>query len=67
MYKSKCGMNPGSSEAVAKGCLCPVMDNRYGRGHHEDLKGNIVFVMNLECPIHGDKSASNGEKDGTEK
>lgn len=25
--------NPGSDEAVAKSCLCPRMDNAYGKGY----------------------------------
>jgi hypothetical protein len=37
--------NPGSDEAVKLGCLCPRMDNNYG-------KANFNFVINMNCPIH---------------
>lgn len=51
-------MNPGSDEAVAAGCLCPIIDNAYGRGHSNwvDDKGGPVFVYNDDCPLHGEKS-----------
>lgn len=42
-------MTPGSDEAIAAGCLCPVMDNGYGRGY----LGSSYFVMHEGCPIHG--------------
>ncbi|GEB79738.1 hypothetical protein DDE01_11530 [Desulfovibrio desulfuricans] len=48
--------NPGSEEAVSRGCTCPVMDNSYGRGYMggvKDASGNTVFVVNEECPVHG--------------
>jgi hypothetical protein len=45
-------MTPGSNEARARGCICPVMDNRYGAG--QDRGGREpVFVVNLECSVHG--------------
>lgn len=40
---------PGSDEAVAAGCRCPVMDNRRGRGYRTDGE----WIMNIDCPIHG--------------
>lgn len=45
------GMNPGSEEAVEKGCTCPVVDNHYGQG--VDIYGDIQFWVNGNCPIHG--------------
>ena len=42
--------NPGSIEAIEKGCRCPVIDNHYGRG--VDDKGG-VFWYTSDCPIHG--------------
>ncbi len=50
--------NPGSPEALAQGCLCPVIDNCRGRG----IGGQ--FWMNLECPLHGEKleAGDNGEE-----
>jgi hypothetical protein len=40
--------NPGSEEAVLRGCSCPVMDNHYGRGY-----GGGGFVYNMTCVLHG--------------
>jgi len=40
--------NPGSDEAVAQGCACPVMDNCKGQGI-----GAGLFWINQECPLHG--------------
>lgn len=42
--------NPGSDEAQEQGCLCPVLDNGYGRGYR-CLPG--IFVMREDCPLHG--------------
>ena len=47
-------MNPGSEEAIKAGCICPVMDNRHGKGAYVDSNGNAVFWYNLDCPIHKD-------------
>lgn len=38
------GDPPGSKEAIAKGCCCPVDDN-YG--------SKTLFWINEECPLHG--------------
>jgi len=38
--------NPGSSEAIALGCICPVMDNHYGKG----IDGNFWYTE--YCPYH---------------
>ena len=45
--------NPGSDEAVDAGCLCPVMDNRRGKGAY--LGKNDMFWINAECPLHAKK------------
>jgi hypothetical protein len=45
-------MNPGSDEARAGGCKCPVIDNSHGRGAY-DTPGGPVFWVNDDCPIHG--------------
>ena len=42
--------NPGSKEAQALGCLCPVLDNHYGVGIL--LKDGLTFWINLNCPVH---------------
>ena len=43
--------NPGSDEAIALGCTCPVLDN--GRGKGFVLDGKRVFWKNAKCPLHG--------------
>ena len=48
-------MNPGSDEAIAAGCTCPVIDNDYGRGCMggvKDEQGRTVFVIRMDCPVH---------------
>ncbi len=52
MYK----LNPGSEEAVAKGCKCPVVDNFHGKGIPLTTdEGEIViaFWRDMACPLHG--------------
>jgi hypothetical protein len=48
--------NPGSDEAVAKGCTCPVFDNARGKGLMGGAKdprtGETLFVFNAACPLH---------------
>ena len=47
--------NPGSRDAIAKGCTCPVMDNGHGRGYMggvKDKDGNALFVYSASCPVH---------------
>ena len=44
--------NPGSPEAVEKGCKCPVMDNHAGEGFHMGDNGPM-FWMVRSCPLHG--------------
>ena len=39
--------SPGSNEAIALGCTCPVMDNNHGLGE------NGAFWISCDCPIHG--------------
>ncbi len=51
--------NPGSREAALKGCSCPVLDNGHGRGYlggAKDKDGNVMFVINANCPLHGEKN-----------
>lgn len=40
---------PGSPEAVAKGCTCPIADNHHGRGPQG--KGGPYWI-NENCPLH---------------
>ena len=41
---------PGSDEAVAKGCSCPVSDNARGQGIPD--RGEVVFWISAGCPLH---------------
>jgi len=43
-------LNPGSQEARDAGCICPVLDNSYGKGYYMQPG---VFVMREDCPLHG--------------
>lgn len=60
-------MNPGSQEAKAKGCLCPIMDNRWGKGYAIDKDGKPVFVIRTDCPIHGEDPFSDPAGDFDER
>jgi hypothetical protein len=42
--------NPGSEEAIALGCNCPVLDNNHGKG--SDF-GDGIFWINQTCVVHG--------------
>lgn len=44
--------NPGSIEAVHKGCTCPVLDNAHGKGVHPG-EADPLFWVNSSCPVHG--------------
>lgn len=45
--------NPGSPEARALGCTCPVLDNDRGRGSGRlDANGEPVFWITEGCPLH---------------
>lgn len=56
--------NPGTPEALALGCTCPVIDNGHGRGWMggaKDENGETLFVYTIGCPIHHPaKDADNG-------
>lgn len=54
-------MNPGSTEAIAAGCQCPVMDNNHGRFSPYPRDG---WYINLECPVHGQAPLWEGDDDG---
>jgi hypothetical protein len=44
--------SPGSDEAIALGCLCPVTDNRKGVGYVV-RNGLVTYWQNAACPLHG--------------
>ena len=45
--------NPGSEEAIKQGCLCPAIDNHYGRG--VPIKCEYPFWVDQKCPLHAKK------------
>lgn len=47
--------NPGSDEAVAQGCKCPVLDNNHGAGFPWGKAKKPSFWLNEHCPLHGRK------------
>lgn len=42
--------NPGSDEAIARGCKCAVLDNAHGKGLRGDPR---YFSIMEDCPLHG--------------
>jgi hypothetical protein len=48
--------NPGSNEAIALGCTCPVMDNGHGQGFPWPGTEGPSFWVNADCPVHGGRS-----------
>ena len=44
--------NPGTEEAQALGCICPVVANHWGAGYRADGK---LFVIAIDCPLHNPK------------
>jgi hypothetical protein len=47
--------NPGSPEAVAAGCKCPVLDNSHGKGAFGGMlviDGEPAFYIAGNCPMH---------------
>lgn len=47
--------NPGSLEARARGCTCPVLDNAHGRGYRGTSGPDAIFVHVASCPVHWDR------------
>ena len=45
-------MNPGSPEAVSKGCTCAILDNYKGADWFGKAHG---FFVTEGCPIHDKK------------
>jgi len=55
--------NPGSPEAIKKGCTCPVLDNGHGKGHLGEWgKVRVVDVGRLSAS----RSANRADKGGRE-
>lgn len=52
--------NPGSDEALLRGCTCPVIDNGRGKGSMggaKDESGATLFVYTCGCPVHAPNPA----------
>jgi hypothetical protein len=49
--------NPGSTDAVAHGCTCPVIDNNHGKG--VPSKDGPLFWITEGCPVHSPKGPTN--------
>jgi len=39
--------NPGSKEAIKRGCTCPIIDNHKGAGITP-----TTFWVSVDCPLH---------------
>jgi len=44
--------NQGSEEAIALGCICPVIDNHYGKGVQIGDDEEPVFWTTAGCKLH---------------
>lgn len=44
--------DPGTREAIAMGCTCPVEDNNHGKGYTLGPEGEVLFIYSGDCPIH---------------
>ena len=53
--------NPGSPAAVSRGCTCPVYDNAHGAGMGQDEHGQVVYVMDWDCPLHGGRERAHDQ------
>ena len=43
--------HPGTEDAHAKGCTCPIIDNHYGKGRGGDGERYGWYMMG-NCPLH---------------
>lgn len=48
-------LNPGSPEAYAAGCRCPILDNNHGKGFGP--ADDPRFWINGDCPVHKKEEA----------
>jgi hypothetical protein len=55
------GPSPGSDEAVAFGCKCPVDINNQGQGI-TGSDGKTMWWLKGDCPIHGDEERDMSEE-----
>jgi hypothetical protein len=50
--------NPGSDDAVSRGCKCPAVDNARGGGI--PTSDGIAFYYSDDCPVHGNGNFPGG-------
>ena len=43
--------NPGSADAVGRGCTCNLIKNDFGRGQSDP--DGVAFYCDETCPVHG--------------
>ncbi len=53
---------PGSKEAVDLGCVCPVMDNHYGKGFPYGGQKEPCFYVSENCKLHNPPKPAKGKK-----
>ena len=53
--------NPGSDEAIDLGCICPIVQNYFGKAPFGR------FIINSQCPIHRRKYDKKPEEKKDEK
>lgn len=51
--------NPGSPEAVERGCTCPVIDNTTGKACRIAL--GLCFWIDGDCPLHAAPATADPE------
>lgn len=44
---------PGTEQAVARGCVCPVGDNNGGNGAYVAHDGQVSYWFSSKCRMHG--------------
>lgn len=49
---------PGTREAWKAGCVCPLMDNAYGKGYFGDGE-KYGWVVTGGCPVHAPEDQAN--------
>lgn len=52
--------NPGTEEAIAKGCRCPIIDNHFGRG--VPSRDGRLFYYTASCPVHSPSSPTDAAR-----
>lgn len=45
--------NPGSDEALKRGCICNPENNKYGKGHIVHGGKEPLFFKEPRCALHG--------------